>query len=540
MWKELHLTPVSSSSSSDDIGASFTITTHLTHAESVSASSRQPHKLGIDVPFCDLRPPTGIIDVPCRTIHVKLVLSRRKRRRKHEGRKVEAARPRPPSISPNDDVHSSQVSEGHDFCDIFEDDCSHVRDDDPFAKRQESALFADDDESECELLEFVESPTHDPPELFNQVLEQITSYPHGSSSGEAATTSQGSLPHIEELLHAIEAGLECVIVGSSRHSAHGFSAESCSIYPLSEAAPAIWSPGHLASVAKRSVFIPTIASAIFNVLGAQISETSGNPAIIKSHPQAESCSSAGASAACSLSSRIWDCMLLGLDEKTAARKLRPLSEISDGGTAHHGVFEQLLDCWEADCDDADISNNAEEYFVPSVLHGEPTEMPEDEPSPGANCDISKLFFRESLENQDDAFYSDTIDLPPNLQFIGGAWKPRNDPSSIPDDRLYLAEAEATSTWQSGEFKLNSKSGQPCSLPSQSLEGIADFTACDAKQDHYYVLLQTEEDVGLPEEECSGLVVKGETMFEDFSGDEMVIKDADVRKLPSDDCEMLLL
>lgn len=539
MWQQLLLTPVSSLSSSKDAAADFTITTRLAHAESAPAPSRQSHKLGIDIPYYDARPPTGVLDVPCKAVHLKLLLSKQPRWRKRERQNTEAADlSLAAGMSDRDDTGSSQhLSHNDNFLDIFEDECALLHDRDPFAEQEESHVLDQDDESEYELLEFTLPPTDEPPELFNQASEKSKYTSHASPSREPAAKSRADCPDVDEFLRAIDAALKVAIAGPSRCSVNGFSAKACCIYPLSAVAPAIWSPGYLPSVAKQSVFIPTIGNAIFNVLGAPMSKTSAGPAAINKHPQAERCSLAGGSAACSLCASIWHCMLLGWGEGTAARKLSLVSETPDSGTASHGILEDLLDCWEADRDDADILNITEESHVPSTLHGETTEMLEDEHSPGADCDISDLFLWEDLEDQDGSFYVDTIDSAPNLRFPNGTWKHRNDHySSTPDDRLDLAEAEAITTWQGGEFKLKSTSSQPTSLPSQLLDVPADFKSCKARRDKY---LRTEEDVRLPEEEGQSVALKDDLMFED-SGDRAGINDADVRNLPSDDCEMLLL
>lgn len=478
--------------------------------------------------------------MPCKAVNVKLSLSQNRRWRKRERQNSEARRLcLATGLSDHDDSRSPQhLSEDDNLLDIFEDDYALLHDRDPFAEQEESYLLDQDDDSECELLEFALPPTDEPPELFNQALEKSKSTPHASPSGKPAAIGQDNCLDVDELLHAIDAALNVAIAGPSRRSVNGFSARDCCIYPLSAVVPAIWSPGYLPSVAKRSVFIPTIGNAIFNVLGAPMSSPSGDPTAITAHPQAERCSLAGGSAACSLSAPLWHCMLLGLGEGTAARKLSLLSETSHSGTASHGILEPL-DCWEADLDDADMLNIAEESHVPSTLHGETTEMLENEPSPGADCDTNPLFLREDLEDQDDAFYLAAIDLPLNLKFIDKTWKPGSDSSSTPDDHLLLAEAEATTIWQRGESKLKSTSSQPSSLPSQLLDdGLADFNTCNAKQDDY-LSWTTEEDVWLPEEEGQSVVLKDDLMFED-SRSQTGINDADVRNLPSDDCEMLLL
>lgn len=73
-------------------------------------------------------------------------------------------------------------------------------------------------------------------------------------------------------LGLIDTALRLVICGSSTRSPRGMSILGKHVHvPLTDLAPALWSPGSLPAVASRSVFLPTIAHALSSVCGVHAS-----------------------------------------------------------------------------------------------------------------------------------------------------------------------------------------------------------------------------------------------------------------------------
>lgn len=318
MWKQLHLTATRVQSYFDRNTACFIITTHLAHVHA-SRVKRRLHKLNVDVPFHDVRPPRGLTEVSCQAIHLILTLShlQQRKRKSNEitddfhGSLDEYEREASQSlvVDINEDRHDPQWRHASDLENSITDRYSHGED-------------------EMLLDSWCEPDIHDalmPVDLIrldcsgSATDQVIPPRPRQTSSvcvHEAVTKGN--------CLLAIEAAVKLAICGSLPHRKSQLSlSKSRSIHALSDLMPAIWSPNFLPDFASRAVFIPTIAHALNSVLGIR---------------------EGGVEAS------LWKNARANLQSKTAARKLSPLAEAAEDTAAdrhavegHFDVSEEALD-----------------------------------------------------------------------------------------------------------------------------------------------------------------------------------------------------
>lgn len=72
----------------------------------------------------------------------------------------------------------------------------------------------------------------------------------------------------------IISAVEAAILGASRRRMKGIKVRHADHRPLATVVPSVWLPGYLQSIAENSVFLPTIAHALANVLGGSVTQAS--------------------------------------------------------------------------------------------------------------------------------------------------------------------------------------------------------------------------------------------------------------------------
>ena len=347
LWHQLHFSQPSVRTASIEQSRTL-IEVTLTYAnETTPRSSNSLHKIDLDVPFFDVKPPPGVLTAVLETVELDIKL--------YAGDRLSAE----PSTGGHD------IASAPHWHECFDDD-------------------ADDSGSEM-LLE---------PENYNEgrSLPRLLDSPSTLSEPTLqASISElpETMPRTYQVLNLLDAAIRRAISGSLERLSCGIVMKcNRSFKTLSSIAPSLFRPGHLPAVASRSVFLPTIGRS----LAAISSKCSATNALKMTKPSQPHCDAGqdvsteqvvlrdeSVSSSEHWSKILWSTIERGLLDSMPETRLKPLAT---GVTDSQGVI----------FDDELLEVNEMDHLFPQLLL-----------SKRVNDEISEV---ESHEN----FYSDSDDL----------------------------------------------------------------------------------------------------------------------------------
>lgn len=361
IWKQLQLTPSSVQSSFDEAISGWIIAVYLAHEDSSSPARPQLHKLGNHVPFFDIRPPHGIVEVCCAAAEVSVVLSQRSRRKRKRNEAFgEPDEPKHSDVRPNFDGDNASWEDSEDLLPHGDINLAGEHEDYYLAISETSIIDQDDEKA-------LDEPTDLSGEDFSRDVSpartkspQLPEHDQNESSTMPITALDGS-----KCAQVIEAALQLAICGSSSLSKSDLTlSKTSSICPLADVVPSIWSPGYLPSVASRAVLMPTIAHALSSVLGRAGATAVTRPRTRGEAAQFTSALEAGRAdqrTGSTVLPQIWNKAQSDLHQKKAARQLKPLWYAAEGDASDWCILEALLDGDRTYNDEVDMLGDDEDH-----------------------------------------------------------------------------------------------------------------------------------------------------------------------------------
>ena len=211
----------------------------LAHSSQYSKNTK--HKLGVDVPFHDVRPPSGILIAALETIELEIAIS------KHPQPEYEV------NQSPNTDI-LPLCSETLLRCRSFDTLHSFISSEQSEAMLELPSATREDQEPDDTgiVAESVDGEADDID------LDMLLEAENNQQAAQKDPTSA--------IMKLLDVALRRAMSSSPSHAAEGIITQSnASLRALSSIAPFMFRPGHLSGVAGRAVFLPTINRSIANV-----------------------------------------------------------------------------------------------------------------------------------------------------------------------------------------------------------------------------------------------------------------------------------
>lgn len=345
--------------------STHTLEVSLTYTdEPYQQSKRKTHKLGIDVPFHDVRPPALTCSANLENVQFDIRVrrpSRRKRKRLKLDDNADIA---------DHENHPAATESLPLFTEEPMQEFMESEEHEPV--NPDASVLADPLELDLRRRQEGEESMHDEPSMLLEAYEEelpdtLTTEPTKPYLLKRASSALDIDDGEEEsqktaILELIDAAIRCAISDSPTRLAKGIAVNrKDSFQSLSGIAPALWSPGYLPAVAERAVFVPTISHALAAICSGpakagplqsmtdkpanQTSEQS--LAINTSQLKARSCTREMYDV---WSSRVWQALGRGLYDPEAARRLKPLALHNGHLTGEPADDEELLDAsqqsWE--------------------------------------------------------------------------------------------------------------------------------------------------------------------------------------------------
>lgn len=414
MWEQLHLTASAVHSSFDNHTGAFIITTYLAPVHS-KYTKRRLHKLQADVPFHDVRPPSGIDQVTCEAVHLALTLYRHERKRKRS-KLVDDSSASLRDHRDQGEVQDFQLGVANNQCYLPSRlTKNHVPDSEP-PSLGDFYMLDHQNESDTDKTPMLIAGT--PSVCSGSATNLSESFQQKRSFSQAPA----ELATADICLSIIEAAIHFAACGSSSRVQFSLCvSKDSTIRPLYDIMPSIWRPNFLADIASRAVFIPTIAHALRSVLEAA---EVGNE------------------------SQFWDNMRASLQRKPPALRLSPLSEAADVDPGERGLHDELLDILEPDSEEEEMLEAGARLAVATEERNRAAE------------DATNLCYFDSEDILDDGFAVDMDaqdnstesmlgDSMPTVTYRqpgSNAW----DMSALSDDDLDRRKITSTPTWKGEE------------------------------------------------------------------------------------------
>lgn len=331
--------------------------------------SRRLHKLGLDIPFHDVKPPAAVMTYNLDEINLTLDITSHKgiKRRGPDSSsdpslvRNEAHRPIADSYWSDEELIGPEVGEAA----ISEDRDVRYHD------------LNDPPLSECENCgtEWYEMnfPMWDPYSI-NLQAQHGGNLPFQElclSGVDLESTTQNSAL-TGSMLQLVDSAMRLSIHKGARLS-KGVKAKNCEqLHHLSAIVPSLWSPGYLNNISNRAVFIPTIAHALKNVCGSEF-RTNG----FKSKPERSNLPVTDTKEQMeSLTSSLWMLLQRQVANANAGRRLKPLFETQNPATAGIEDIREMPDASHAWLvSDGSSPNNLlldEMDYGPRYYEGHPT------------------------------------------------------------------------------------------------------------------------------------------------------------------------
>ncbi|KAK0347260.1 hypothetical protein LTR94_003205 [Friedmanniomyces endolithicus] len=251
LWQQLCLLATSVDTTASDATGLSLVTISLEYCERNTALRRKHvHKLGVDMPFCDVRPPAGVRTRALESVYLDMDVA------------VPAKHKRPKlsdTFQPQVHTSLSQSTAGRGLEDEFDDLCGSDSESD-----FDDLLFDDSESPEhtgtCKLRCLSASPAVD----IRTACLSIPAAPlKRSSSLSNSEPASNSHTKADSILALVDAGLRLAISDTSKRLGKDIRVRGGQrLKRLRDVAPALWSSGYLPSVADRAVFLPTISHAL--------------------------------------------------------------------------------------------------------------------------------------------------------------------------------------------------------------------------------------------------------------------------------------
>ena len=368
---------------------------YLTYADvPAEPSRRQLHKLGVDVPFYDTRPPPGVETISIHSTILDICIQRssaRKQRRRTQQSKADVAG------TADDPVICDRFA--MDDEELLEIDGEDFRDFSPNSSRgasQEAAGCCSELEYEGsdqdDILMLLEGNECDTSMSESRKLENPSVLKRVSSNSSLQPIKAGIETHA--ILNMVDAAIRGAISGTPTRLPKGISIKRGeSFRALAAIAPSLWSPGYLPAIASRAVFLPTISHAIRSVcnvntrsngLKARVQDLGNH--VYKRSPRYSMHKTSPANAkapfilpSSQLSAQIWRTMQRELYNWDAARRLKSFSVSVHDCTGDTALPEGMNDDSQWCCDLTSLQDieECEEYLLDSDLESEDSICDED-------------------------------------------------------------------------------------------------------------------------------------------------------------------
>ena len=337
----------------------------LNYSERVVSSEKvKLHRLAQDLPYHDMKPPSGVRVIEIEAVHVRIVLMN----------PPTAAVPRP-DIGKQGCVDSrfedSAFDEESLFCDVdgadqdllaFDDlgACDHDHLQNPAQATDESELQDSNGSASDTSCPYLTPPPS----------QEATEEPLQASDSDPIQHTTHHV-NVEALMSSLETGLRHVMCRpSSRTSKANIIHSNEDFDSLPIIAPALWEPDYHKSLSERAVFLPTISHAIANVSGHN-SATLGLKVkawqLSHRHPHkggetiTPSASLSTNEVQEAISVDLWAAIASGLNHTRTAKRSRSLHDVfeSTDGAVALGDAEPMLDETVTDCGSDGICDESE-------------------------------------------------------------------------------------------------------------------------------------------------------------------------------------
>lgn len=355
---------------------------HLDHRDA-RPTKRHLHKLENGVPAHDRAPPPGVNIVTLESIHLIMRFSRAApRKRRKLGRSVDEVSAYPANSE------------------------SHYERNSGACRRSKTSPVPES--ATCDHADMLFEAGRSTPEK-SEVDDTIirTSRKRSYSTGDLKVGGETPGVH-EDLLELFNAGLRLAVTPHPSRLPKGVRILSNESFKhLAESFPALWSPGHLAAVSSRAVFLPTVSHAIATVcslharnpvlrsklaeLDRQVIWSSRGLGISSTSVEQGSPLSAQQSVA----TRLWETAQRALFDKDGTCSMRPFSQYFESGLneqdeniwadpvvlGNGSVEDQDIDDFLSDSDDSMLD---EQPLIPEARAGHGTSLLWNDSDPSDN------------------------------------------------------------------------------------------------------------------------------------------------------------
>ncbi|KAK5127470.1 hypothetical protein LTR85_006809 [Meristemomyces frigidus] len=379
LWRQLRLTPTAVEVSSNDASGLNIITISLSYDDEPQGPVRRRlHKIGADVPFYDLKPPSGVPAHALDVVHLALSISRTSRRKRG---KLDTGAEQ--NVAATDyRTLDSGASAALDWCDeeLLGTEANVLANESDL----DDLLLASLDDDGSQDAPSTSPGNSDGAEDREVDLPAMLRKRSSSVSVPQADGEPGVGP--EHMLQLIDAAVRLAISDTPKRLGKGMRVSYNETFKhLSDMAPSLWSPGYLPAMSDRALFLPTISHALNSIgrktgnarLRSKMAKLSGRAAYADDHGSQER-----------IGVRLWRLLQVGLYDGDAARRLKPLA-IS--GTAYHSLGEENrlntldesqqssqeadialddgLDDFNSEYDELDSAELCDEELLDSLLYG---------------------------------------------------------------------------------------------------------------------------------------------------------------------------
>ena len=349
LWKQLQLEPTAKvipANRSPEAAVRFQI--NLNHAPP-ETSKPSRHKLSQDVPYYDIDPPPGIRTSRIHRISLDMRFCAADN---HKRRKTSIL----PSVKSDDDDEMLD----------FSIDCTElpiICEPQAVTKIKRARTTPERTKPSASQISL--------PDLHTDVKTAGQRYcvPNlKRSCSTSAITENARDCSSEDILTLFDAGIRYAIAAPSKRSLKKVEVlEHESLKHLSSVFPAVFSPGHLESVSKRTVFLPTVSHALTQVCGAHARSPTLRSKISELSRRCGTQPSSGISIETqdNISVHLWRSMQAGLFDSDAASRLKPISSgIADMSGAQPEQFNEteMQGCDDPGLDDCGYDFADEDLF----------------------------------------------------------------------------------------------------------------------------------------------------------------------------------
>lgn len=339
LWLQLQLRPVSYECSAVSKTESTLAITFVNDENRGSRSTRMLHRIDVDVPFYDVRPPDGVqsVELPA----VRLCLSISRLQCEYEQRLSTCLK----QESQDPTQHNHTVVRRHGLIDSSwyeppETDGEALLDGSPLLlggeDHQEPSFIGSDSESseDQNLFWAADEPcVQQPPRI--RLRAQDPPAPDYSlhQQGKERIDPAGRIRKVE-ILQLLDAALRLSICDSPRRLSNLIEVTATeSFQRLAELAPTLFSPGYMEAVASRAPFLPTLSHALSSVgmhharnadLRVKCAELARRASMSDGDVEKNKPSGPSAAAQGPFSTRLWQLMQVHFCGAAASKQLRPL------------------------------------------------------------------------------------------------------------------------------------------------------------------------------------------------------------------------